>query len=89
MEQPIYINSNTYNTAGGCGNSIEFTSQEKLNEFNMSGFSSNFSGPNQRFKGCNQSAVSPFSDDHQRPKISEKREILKLKQKIEERDACI
>jgi predicted RNase H-like nuclease (RuvC/YqgF family) len=54
----------------------------------MSGFSSNFSGPHSRIRGVGQTAVSPFSDD-QRPEKSDKREILKLKQKIEERDECI
>lgn len=68
-------------------NSIELASQEKFSEINISGFSSNFSS---RLKGLGQAAVSPFSDDLQRQQQnSEKREIQKLKLKIEERDECI
>jgi hypothetical protein len=68
------------------------TSQEKYSDINTSGFNSNFSGPkinSGRIKGVCHTAVSPFSDDHKRPQQSEKREIHKLKMKIEERDECI
>jgi hypothetical protein len=93
VEPVIIYKKSTFHAAANFSGSIEATSQEKFSDINMSGFSSNFSGPkinSGRIQGvCHTTAVSPFSDDHQRQQISEKREILKLKKKIEERDECI